>query len=338
MAAIDAALASGKDVVDAALATREAELAERGEYTYVLIPHEAHKPMLEYKHPKNTTLEDDDLREALKLHFSQSGTLTEEQLAAYCASLKQQIHAKDPECEVRDRDLLAVAHGVSVDTFALTVPDKTHQHAVSLYCDDKGHAKQAPINERACGLAQACGHADQQFRGDCFVSRYFDDEDAWLREDFRIEDCSSDAQWVKDQKSISKKSPGGMASLSDMYAKLGQANSGQQPVKFDQSEEEKRMLALERGGDGYTWTQTQTEVEVRVTVPAGTRGKDLNVAIKRNALIVKHGASPLLHVDRLTAPIDVDESTWDMGDDCVVMALEKARSGAWDEIGDRALK
>ena len=199
----------------------------RGEFTYVLIPHEAHKPMVEYKHPKNTTLEDDDLREALKLHFSQSGTLTEDQLAAYCLSLKQQIHAKDPECEVRDRDLLAVAHGVSVDTFALTVPDKQHQHAVSLYCDDKGHAKNAPVNERACGLARACGHADQQFRGDCFVSRYFDDEDAWLREDFRIEDCSSDAQWVKDQKSISKKSPGGMASLSDMYAKLGQANSGQ---------------------------------------------------------------------------------------------------------------
>ena len=61
MAAIDAALASGQDVVDAALATREAELAERGEFTYVLIPHEVHKPMLEYKHPKNTTLEDDDL-------------------------------------------------------------------------------------------------------------------------------------------------------------------------------------------------------------------------------------------------------------------------------------
>ena len=75
-----------------------------------------------------------------------------------------------------------------------------------------------------------------------------------------------------------------------------------------------------------------------MTVPAGTRGKDLDVSIKRNALIVKHGASSLLHVDRLTAPIDVDESTWYMGDDCVIMALEKARSGAWDEIGDRALK
>ena len=45
-----------------------------------------------------------------------------------------------------------------------------------------------------------------------------------------------------------------------------------------------------------------------------------------------------MHVDRLAAPIDVDESTWYMGDDCVIVALEKARSGAWDEIGDRALK
>ena len=116
-----------------------------------------------------------------------------------------------------------------------------------------------------------------------------------------------------------------------MYAKLGQSNSGQAPVKFDQSEAEKRILALERGGDGYTWTQTQTEVEVRVSVPSGTRGKDVTVSIKRNALIVKHGASFLLNVDRLTAPIDVDESTWYMGDDCVICALEGG--GDWDGSG-----
>ena len=46
MAAIDAALASGKDVVDASIAAREAELAERGEFTYVLIPHEAHLSLI----------------------------------------------------------------------------------------------------------------------------------------------------------------------------------------------------------------------------------------------------------------------------------------------------
>ena len=114
---------------------------------------------------------------------------------------------------MRDRDLLAVAHGVSVDTFALTVPDKQHQHAVSLYCDDKGHAKNAPVNERACGFARACGHADQQFRGIALFSLFWTMK-PMASEDFRIEDCSSDAHWVKDQKSISKKSPGGMASLS----------------------------------------------------------------------------------------------------------------------------
>lgn len=334
-----AAAVDHQDVVDVALATRQAELAARGEYTYVLIPHEAHKPMQEFKHPCNTTLEDDDLREALKLHFSQTGTLTEAQLAAHCWNLKQQIHEKSPETPVRDEDLLAVASGVNVDTFAMTVPDKTHLMAVSLYADDKGHAKNAPINERACGLAQGCGHANQSFRGDCFVSRYFDDDDAWIRKDFKIEDCSSDAQWVTDQKAITKKSPGGMASLSDMYAKLGQKSGGAPPpVKFDQREEEKKLLLMTRGGDGYTWTQTNTEVEIRVAVPAGTVARALTVAIKRGSLLVSLGEASLLNVDRLTSPIDVDESTWYLDDGEVIFTLEKQRPGAWDELGDRVLK
>ena len=73
MAAIDAALASGQGRRRRRLGDERSRARGRGEFTHVLIPHEAHKPMVEYKHPKNTTLEDDDLREALKLHFRRAG-------------------------------------------------------------------------------------------------------------------------------------------------------------------------------------------------------------------------------------------------------------------------
>ena len=56
----------------------------------------------------------------------------------------------------------------------------------SLCCDEKSHAKQLPLNERAIGLAAACGAQAQQFRGDCYVSRYFDDDDAWVRQDLTL--------------------------------------------------------------------------------------------------------------------------------------------------------
>ena len=159
--------------------------------------------MVEYKHPKNTTLEDDDLREALKLHFSQSGTLTEDQLAAYCLSLKRQIHAKDPECEVRDRDLLAVAHGVSVDTFALTVPDKQHQHAVSpcIVMIRAMRRTRRSTNELAASRGPAATRTSSS-AGTASFQGILMMRTAWLREDFRIEDCSSDAQWVKAQSKV----------------------------------------------------------------------------------------------------------------------------------------
>ena len=72
---------------------------------------------------------------------------------------------------------------------------------------------------------------------------------------------------------------------------------------------------------------------MRVSVPSGTRGKDVTVSIKRNALIVKHGASFLLNVDRLTAPIDVDESTWYMGDDRVIVRARKLDRGPGTRSG-----
>ena len=49
--------------------------------------------------------------------------------------------------------LRSLAGAVSVDTYALTVPSKAEPVAVSLYCDEKSHAKQLPLNERAIGLA-----------------------------------------------------------------------------------------------------------------------------------------------------------------------------------------
>ena len=53
---------------------------------------------------------------------------------------------------------------------------------VSLYCDGTGKVKNLPVNVRASQLAQACGHANLVVFGDCYLSRYYDNEaEEWMR-------------------------------------------------------------------------------------------------------------------------------------------------------------
>ena len=311
-----------------------------GEFAYIRIPCDATKPMEELKHARNTCLEDDDLREVLKYRFA-NNMLSAEQMESYVAGLQATIAEKVPDGGGLDAaQLRSLAGAVSVDTYALTVPSKAEPVAVSLYCDEKSHAKQLPLNERAIGLAAACGAQSQQFRGDCYVSRYFDDDDAWVRQDLTLGDCSSDAAWVARAAEVAKtsKSPGGMASLSAMYEKLGAGGGQNNLLKVDAAAEEAALMDAEHAEATYSWTQTEGDVEVRVPVAPGTAARDLAVALKRTSLRVaaKADAKPLVDVTTLAGAIDVDCSTWYVDGAVVVVTLEKASGGRWDSLGDVA--
>ena len=95
-----------------------------------------------------------------------------------------------------DADRLLTA--TSVEIFPVQLPTKDNDfQAVSVYCDDKGIAKNLEENPRVSGLIQACGYVGQTFRGDCFIGRVFDDtEDEWKHVDFTVKDMSTDAAWV----------------------------------------------------------------------------------------------------------------------------------------------
>mmetsp|Transcript_18368 Transcript_18368/g.54577 ORF Transcript_18368/g.54577 Transcript_18368/m.54577 type:complete len:335 (+) Transcript_18368:226-1230(+) len=316
-----------------------AEPAEN-EFVYVWIPCDE-KPMRELVHTKNSTLEDDDLREVLKKHFARNA-LSGEGLTAYCQGLKAQIEEKMKEsgtAKIDDLDgrVNAIARGVAVDTFALTMPSKEDPEAISLYVDEKGSAKQLPVNARAVGLAAACGHADQQFRGDVFLSRYFDDEpnggEAWLRRDLRLAEVATDAPWVASavKRARAAKTPGGMASMSALYEQLG-GGAGGGPLKLDAREEERKLMEQEHTSENYAWTQTEGDVEIRVPVAAGTTSRGLSVDIKRSSLKVgPKGGAALVDV-KLSAPVDVDCSTWYLDGSTVVVTLEKARGARWDTL------
>lgn len=318
-------------------------------FTFVVIPCDPGKPMEEVRHPCNTLLENDNLRDAIKLRFASSG-LSAEETAAYVDGLRQQIEEREAKngtapgpSGMTDDVLRRLAGAVNVDTYALTVPTKTVPLAVSLYCDEKGTIKNLPINHRAIGLASGCGSADQQFRGDCFVSRYFDDDEAWLRRDFTLADCSSDAAWVVEaaRGAAQRKSPAGMASLSSMYEQLGAGGSARAPpVQVDARAAETAAMEATHTCATFSWTQNAGELEVRVPVPAATRAKDVKVDVKRHSVMVQCAGQtePPLHVAALFAPLDVAATVWTLdgagADRCIVLSLEKATSGsAWPQLG-----
>lgn len=113
-----------------------------------------------------------------------------------------------------------------VDSVPLVLNTRAVQHVgVNLYVDDKGTAKGLPLNARASAIAQACGKM-LEVRGDAFIGRIFDNgasryscsyatlstpttnltdlldprttaDDDFVRMDFRLDELSTDAEWVQ---------------------------------------------------------------------------------------------------------------------------------------------
>mmetsp|Transcript_21913 Transcript_21913/g.52143 ORF Transcript_21913/g.52143 Transcript_21913/m.52143 type:complete len:354 (-) Transcript_21913:2877-3938(-) len=83
----------------------------------------------------------------------------------------------------------------------------------------------------------------------------------------------------------------------------------------------------------YVWTQTLAEVMVNIPVPDNTRGRDVQVAIKRTHLKVSLKSTQAVVVDAdLTKPIICDDSFWTIEDgNRLVVNLQKLNQMEWWE-------
>ncbi|BGP44196.1 hypothetical protein JCM10450v2_000005 [Rhodotorula kratochvilovae] len=80
----------------------------------------------------------------------------------------------------------------------------------------------------------------------------------------------------------------------------------------------------------YRWRQTLHDLTVTVPVPAGTRGKQLDVVLRKDFIRVGlKGAEPVIE-GTLAKEIRVDDSTWTLDDSReVTVSLEKADQQSW---------
>ncbi|PWY99760.1 putative nudC protein [Testicularia cyperi] len=108
-----------------------------------------------------------------------------------------------------------------------------------------------------------------------------------------------------------------------------EALSADERAQHDRSERARE--AAEQAALPYTWTQALDTVSISVPVPAGTKGRDLSISIKKASISValKGESTPILAGD-LAKSIKEEDSTWTLEDNRVVeIHLEKLNRNEW---------
>jgi len=299
-------------------------------FKYVMIPCSPNEDMKEFEFETDITdLSSDTFRNHVEHFFTALNQNADK--AVLMEQLKQRtgidLQEKAKNGELVDGALENLMSATSVEIFPVLLPTKdTDFTAVSVYCDDKGVAKDLEENTRASGLVQACGYPSQTFRGDVFIGKVFDDtEDEWRRVDFTLKDCSGDAHWVQlCKRQRQNRSSGDMASLA---SKVGANNPAHiTPAMMDQS-------APSGDTDKYAWRQTEEEVEVTFKKEGLQKGdkKVVKVVFARERLKVEAKGDVLID-SKLHAPTNVDECTWTLSDGELQVTLAKAEPTSWTEL------
>ncbi|GLC45807.1 hypothetical protein PLESTB_001153700 [Pleodorina starrii] len=165
---------------------------------YVYIPADIHEEIRELELEVPPDREVECLLDTLKEHFRQAGgEKTAAQQQAHRQHLMEQVGA-EAASKLSDEMMAAALNMQMVETVALLVnsPDSGYV-GVNLYCDDQAQFKELPPNPRASQIADCCGRPTQ-IRGDAFLGRMFDNDDAFVRMDLRLSEVSSSAAWVRE--------------------------------------------------------------------------------------------------------------------------------------------
>lgn len=173
---------------------------------------------------------------------------------------------------------------------------------MSLYCDDKGIAKGLEVNVRATGLVTECGYGGQQIRGDAFLSRIFDDDDAWYRKNFTLADMSSGASWVLATKAARASGGGNVSNLQSLTNQLAPAAVNVGPDGIGNAPDQQESAK-------YKWQQVDDEVEINAEMPEGTVKQDVKVVIKPKHLAVMLKGEEYF-AGNLDGPVEHDGCTW----------------------------
>ena len=223
-------------------------------------------------------------------------------------------------------DLMAAAMSMQMAQPVPLLPGskKTGFVHVNMYVDDRGISKGLPTNTRASMLSAEAG-SPQQVLGDAFIARIFDDDDGFKRLDFTLDECSSDAAWMKKAKALATDRQATVGDVQRTMAEL----SGKGVVDLDAEAAPKAPTdptQLPGPHQDFEWSQDDDEVTLKVRVPAHTTKTDVScvfgpgsqkMSLQIKTLSEMEGKSMRVvdnegDVDLLFQEIIPDESSWSL--------------------------
>lgn len=294
-------------------------------FKYVLVPASPNDDMQELEYGEDVEdLTKDSFRDFIEKYFAGCGQSVDRGVLLEQLQQRTGVDLKSEKLQGQDLDKLLSSTSVEIFPVQLPIKESGFQ-AVSVYCDDKGIAKNLEENPRVSGLVQACGYVGQTFRGDCFIGRVLDDtEDVWKRCDFTLKDVSTDAAWVNTTKAQrSKRSAGDLASFANT---MGAKN----PAHISPA-----MLADAPKGETeqYKWRQDAEEIEVTFKKDGLQKGdkKAVKVSFARQQLKVEVKGEVLIDAT-LHGKHVPDEATWTLSDGVLQVTLTKADADNWPTL------
>ncbi|CAH0518077.1 unnamed protein product [Peronospora belbahrii] len=173
--------------------------AKRQSFYVVYVPEDENKDLEEWaiKLPADKEEQLGCLTERLREHFKGGSTTVFKQQQE--ETFKQQLLAQLPKGAALTDEMMKMMLQMDslVDSIPLVLNTSDVKHVgVNMYVDDRGTAKALPTNVRASAIAQACGKM-MEVKGDAFIGRVFDNDDDFVRMDFRLSEVSGSAQWMQ---------------------------------------------------------------------------------------------------------------------------------------------
>ena len=244
-------------------------------------------------------------------------------------------------------DLMAAAMSMQMAQPVPLLPGskKTGHVHVNMYVDDRGISKGLPTNTRASMLSAEAG-SPQQVLGDAFIARIFDDDDGFKRLDFTLDECSSDAAWMKKAKALATDRQANVGDVQRTMAEL----SGKGVVDLDAEAAPKAPTdptQLPGPHQDFEWSQDDDEVTLKVRVPAHTAKTDVScvfgpgsqkMSLQIKTLSEMEGKSMRVvdnegDVDLLFQEIIPDECSWSLvtnsGERAFEASLAKRQQLRW---------
>lgn len=173
-------------------------------------------------------------------------------------------------------------------------------------------------------------------KGDVFISRYVDDDnEIWKRVNISIQDCSSDAEWVKESAKLNMGRSISGSSLSSILSNQANAaanasnNTSSLPGSGGAIEGDTSFKQID--GETCVWTQTPDDIEGISSLPdVKITKKDIKVKFLKQRLEVTILNTPDINLTGdLGGIIDIDGSTWNFdGNGNIVVSMEKQEAGS----------